>query len=269
MTEIFDDILSLYKFQEPCLELKDYIEFFSESDLGKSAFFIENEVVTVKLFPSFTPTIWLNLGGAYQISSVSKVTTICSKTDVLVLRASTLERRILPNDHIFTIKFHPGSFETIFGISQAKIAEDIIDVRQLFLPSVIRKIKNLFTFEEKVNEIEKLLLAKIKENQYNGNAVMPIKLLTDEFIKSNMSIKNGHLASKLFLSEKTFYRHFTQTIGTNPKNYFNILRARSALIAYKANQSTFSPYDFGYYDHGHFSKDVVSFTSKSLRQLSC
>ncbi len=264
MTEIFDDIKSLYKFQEASAELKDYIDFFSESDLEKNAFLIEKNFMNVKLFPSFTPTIWINLGSEYQINSNLSNKIIHPQKDVLVLRATEIDRIILPTDHIFTIKFHPGAFEMIFGISQAIIANDIIDIAQLFSPSVIRKIKNMSGLEARVNEFETILLSRIKTTQYSKKNVLPIDLLVKEFKKSNMSMKREDFASRLYISEKTFYRRFCETIGTSPKNYFNILRARSALIAYESSYATFSPYDFGYFDYSHFSKDVKSFTGQTL-----
>jgi methylphosphotriester-DNA--protein-cysteine methyltransferase len=79
-----------------------------------------------------------------------------------------------------------------------------------------------------------------------------------------LAAKNKGIANDLYITEKSLYRYFKQTIGTNPKNYFATVRARTALTAYNMNKTQFSPYDFGYYDHGHFSKDVVKFTGQPL-----
>lgn len=268
MTEIFDNIRSFYLFQEPCPDLQAYIEFFSESDASKADLIAQQGVKTIRLFPSFTPTIWLNLGADYKISAGTRVKAVHAKTDVLLLRALTVERRISPKDHIFTIKFHPGAFETIFGLSQAKLANQIVDVGAFLSSSFISKIKKLPSFEEKVFEFEKLFLTKIRTKSKHTLPNIQLPSLVNTFKESGLNIKNADLAATLCLSEKTFYRHFIQTIGTNPKSFFGMLRAREALTAYKSNKAAFSPYDFGYYDHGHFSKDVLKFTNGTLTDWS-
>ena len=53
-------------------------------------------------------------------------------------------------------------------------------------------------------------------------------------------------------------------MGAEQKEYLSILRARSALTAYVRDREKFSPFDFGYYDNSHFSKEVVRFTGKAL-----
>jgi hypothetical protein len=66
MIEIFDDIRKIYQFGSPCEELADYIDFFSESSFEATRTHIGNSDFTVKMFPSWTPTFWINLGPSYQ-----------------------------------------------------------------------------------------------------------------------------------------------------------------------------------------------------------
>ena len=72
------------------------------------------------------------------------------------------------------------------------------------------------------------------------------------------------MAEKMFVSSKTINRYFNRVVGISPKNYFSIMRARTALTAYVNQQSVFIPYDHGYYDMSHFYKDVVKFTGQRL-----
>lgn len=69
MIEIFDNIRKLYRFSVPTETRSSFIEFFSETDLLSAGSFIRDKKFTVKLFPSFTPTIWMNLGSPYWIWS--------------------------------------------------------------------------------------------------------------------------------------------------------------------------------------------------------
>src|SRR5688572_28789530 len=101
MIEIFDNIRKLYRFKTPCKELLDHIEFFSESSLDAMDRYIGADRFTVKLFPSYTPTIWLNLGAPYQLVNGSTNHVINERTDILLLRNGIVERRNLPTDNIF------------------------------------------------------------------------------------------------------------------------------------------------------------------------
>ncbi len=264
MIEIFDDIRSLYQFKAPCPELKDHIEFFSETSAEATARFIDAEEFTVRLFPSYTPTIWINLGSPYRIKNGKENKHIPRKTDILVLRDTTLERHNLITDHIFTVKFHPLGFESIFGFSQAKIGSDMVNVSEIIDPAILKKLKNMAGLEERIVFLENWFIEKLHKNLRNQHDLRGIRLALDNHFQSGLEMKNYEIADQLCVSEKTFYRHFKNSMGTNPKTYFSIARARTALTAYKKDKSAFSPYDFGYYDFGHFSKDVVKFTGSLL-----
>jgi hypothetical protein len=72
MIEIFENIRKIYKFREPCAELVEHIEFFSESCFEATQRHIEGKSFSVKMFPSWTPTFYINLGDPYDISISSK-----------------------------------------------------------------------------------------------------------------------------------------------------------------------------------------------------
>ncbi|PSR51949.1 AraC family transcriptional regulator [Adhaeribacter arboris] len=264
MTEIFDDIRKLYLFRTPCPELMDYIEFFSETSLEATHHYIQEERFSVKLFPSFTPTIWLNLGAPYQLLNDSSLVKVDQAADILVLRSTTLERKNFPTDNIFTIKFLPMGFEAIFGYSQATIGTSVINAHDLLGSDVIQKVKGLPTLNDKALFLEDLFLAKLQKNFPNQFYVATIQKAIALFSQSSMEAKLQELAGQLHVSEKTFYRYFQKAIGTNPKDFFLVTRCREALSVYKKNKHSFSPYDFGYYDFAHFSKEVKRFTGAHL-----
>jgi AraC-like DNA-binding protein len=266
MTEIFDDIRKLYLFRTPCPELAEYIEFFSETSLEATSHHIKEDKFSVKLFPSFTPTIWLNMGAPYQLMNEGKVIRVEKSSDILVLRSTTLERKNLPTDNIFTIKFLPMGFEAIFGISQAEIGDGIVNADEILGADVIRKVKGLQTLTDKSLFLEKFLLEKLQKNFQDKFYVESIKKSIQLFSQFGMESRLNELASQLHLSEKTFYRYFQKAIGTNPKDFFLVTRCREALSFYKKDKNSFSPYDFGYYDFAHFSKEVKRFTGSNLTQ---
>ncbi|HEX6426608.1 MAG TPA: helix-turn-helix domain-containing protein [Niastella sp.] len=265
MTEIFDNIRKLYQFKTPCEALGDHIEFFSESSLDAMDRYIGTNEFTVKLFPSYTPTIWLNLGAPYQLKNGSTWQVVNEYTDILLLRNEIVERRNLPTDNIFTVKFNPGGFETIFGISQTTIGSNIIPVENIIPVAIIKKLKGLGSFKDRMTLLENLFLEKLEKNKkQEGFYLQCIKDTVNAFTGSGLEAAVSELAKKLYITEKTLYRCFTKVIGTSPKNYLAITRARSALTCYVTDSTGFSPYDHGYYDMSHFYKDVVKFTGHKL-----
>jgi AraC-like DNA-binding protein len=267
MTEIFDNIRKLYRFNTPCEALVDHIEFFSESSLDAMDHFIGASPFTVTLFPSYTPTIWLNLGSPYQLKNGNAWHTVDERTDILLLRNEIVERRNLPTDNIFTVKFNPGGFETIFGISQTTIGSEVIPVEEVIPASFIKKLKGLGCFEDRKAMFENFFLEKLEKNKKReGFYLQCIKETVHAFTGAGLGSATSELARKLYISEKTLYRCFTKVVGTSPKNFQSITRARIALTRYVANPAVFSPYDHGYYDMSHFYKSVVQFTGQKLSQ---
>lgn len=266
MTEIFDDIKKLYDFRRPCEELAPYIEFFSETSIEASRYYIGAEKFEIKLFPSYCPTIWLNLGRPYLLKNGKKWETIDQSTDVFVLRNETIERVASYDDHIFTIKFYPGTLKSIFGINQSKITGTSVDIHELIPAQLLKKIKNLGNFNDRVALLEKLFIEKLNENKnekeayYLGNIQHAVNL----FNASGLEIKNSQLAEQLALTEKSLYRYFINTIGTSPKNYMAMIRIRAALPAYIKDIKNFTPYEYGYFDRSNFYKSVTNFTGEKL-----
>lgn len=264
MTEIFENIKKLYLFKSPCIELEPYIEFFSETSLAATKAYIQSSVFTVKLFPSYTPTIWINLGTPYHLKNGANWKKIDEYTDVLVLRNEIIERRNLPTDNIFTIKFFPGALEAIFGISQTEIGSEIIDVSQIIPSHLIKRLKNQSSIEDRIVLLEHFFLHKLYSNDKNSYYLNCIQQTIDAFNQSGLILKNKELVQNLAFSNKSMYRYFTKTIGSSPKNYLMLTRARIALTAYVNDIDSFSPYEYGYFDRSHFYKDMIKFTGKKL-----
>jgi AraC-like DNA-binding protein len=265
MTEIFDNIRKLYRFYPPTANLSPYIEFFSETDLLSAGILIQERSFTVKLFPSFTPTIWLNLGSPYQLYNGAKPHTIDERTDVLVLRSQTIERCNHPTDNIFTVKFLPGGFEAIFGISQTKIADHVIPLQDLMPAQIINRIKSAADFESRVSLWEDYLGERKSQNAPSHYLHMVQKSI-DTFLDAEMKLSLSQLADKIHMSEKSMNRYFNHVVGTGPKHYFNILRARTSVTDFLKTPKLFSPHTYGYYDMSHFYRDAIKFTGKRITQ---
>lgn len=267
MVEIFDNIRKIYEFYEPCDELARHVEFISESmpvaAENISGSDLNPQFSAVKMFPSWTPTFWINLGSCYYLSAGKETHRIQSTDDVLLLRDGIVERLKQANDHIFTVKFRPGGLEAILGISQPKLAGQVINLKEILPPAFLQAIKQPMAPAERVAMMQQFLLNSYK----NKTEDYYLKFVTDcieNYDASDMQLNTSQVAERMFVTSKTINRYFNKVVGTSPKNYFSIMRTRTALTAWVNQKQQFSPYDFGYYDMSHFYKDVVKFTGQKL-----
>lgn len=266
MVEIFDNIRKIYTFSEACPELADHIEFFSESSVEATREHIGNANFSVKMFPSWTPTFYINLGAPYLISVGQQQHQIGTRQDILILRNSIVERYNSPSDNIFTVKFYPGGLEAVLGVSQLKCVDGLIDLRTIITEKLLTQIKQPITFMERCALMQQCLLDSFKGRQKKDYYLHFIHDCIGNYNVSDMQLNTGELAEKMFISSKTINRYFHRVVGVSPKNYFSIIRARTALTNYVNHRQDFTPYDFGYYDMSHFYKEVMRFTGKKLAE---
>lgn len=266
MVEIFHNIRKIYDFAQPCEELAAHVEFFAESSIERTKQYFPNENFTVKMFASWTPTFYINMGVPYYISLENRRYLIKTDEDILILRNSTVERYNQPADNIFTVKFYPGGLEAILGISQILAIDQIINLRQLLPGSLLDALKKPISFEGRIQLVEQFLLKAYRAKTYKDHYVTIVNDAIGEFEGGSMQLNTSAVAERLFISSKTINRYFHRVVGMPPKSYFSILRARTALSAFVSGQKTFIPFDFGYYDMSHFYKDVKKFTGQNLTE---
>jgi AraC-like DNA-binding protein len=264
MTEIFDNIRKIYTFSGACPELAEHIEFFSESSYEATRKYIAGQHFSVKMFASWTPTFYINLGAPYAISVGDKQHFIGADQDILILRNSIVERYNTPSDNIFTVKFHPGGLESVLGISQLKCIDQLVNLREILPQKLLVAIKQPITFEERCLLVQQFLLNSFTKRRQEDHYLRFVRDCVENYRSAGMQLNTSEMAEKMFVTSKTINRYFNRVVGVSPKSYFSILRARTALTAYVNHKSNFSPYDFGYYDMSHFYKEVINFTGGKL-----
>jgi AraC-like DNA-binding protein len=264
MIEIFQNIRKIYDFVPPCEELAAYVEFFAESSVDLTRQYFPDENFTVKMFASWTPTFYINLGAPYYINLDNRRYLVKANEDILILRNGIVERCNQPTDNIFTVKFFPGGLEAILGISQLKMINKVINLRQLLPHSLLNALKQPISFEERVQLTEQFLLSAYQAKTDKDHYITIVNDAISDFEDSKLQLNTSAVAERLFISSKTINRYFNRVVGISPKSYFSILRARTALSAYVIQRKPFVPFDYGYYDPSHFYKDVAKFTGQKL-----
>jgi AraC-like DNA-binding protein len=264
MVEIFDNIRKIYRFSAPCEALADHIEFFSESCTAATREYIGNERFTVKMFASYTPTCWINLGAPYGLTIGNRQYRIAASNDILVVRDGLTERINLPADHIFTVKFFPGGLEAILGLDQSRMIDRVVPLQQVLPAALINQVKQLPGFEARMQLLQDFFLYQLHKHKTTDHYIQFVKDTIACYEAGNMQYNVNELSARAFTSSKTINRYFHRVVGVSPKNYFSIVRARTALTAWVSNKRTFVPGDFGYYDMSHFYREMARFTGKGL-----
>lgn len=264
MVEIFDNIRKIYQFSLPCAELASYIEFFSESSPEATQSFAGNTCFTVKMFPSFTPTFWINLGSPYYLTLGNKRFLVPAGKDILLTRDSIAERYNEPTDHIFSVKFFPGGLESVLGIDQSCMAGKLVQLQDVLPAAFIMRIKKAGGFDVRKKLLEEYLLAQMKIKKTRTHYIELVGKTIALYEGGNMKYNVDELSERLFITSKTINRYFTKVVGITPKRYLSIVRSRTALTAFVADKKKFDPAVFGYHDMSHFYKETMRFTGERM-----
>lgn len=264
MTEIFDNIRELYDFRLPCEPLRPFIEFFSETSSRKTAHITAGNPFTVEMFPSWTPTFWVNLGAPYGLTTGSSHRKIPRGKDILVLRETPTIRHNQSSDHIFTAKFFPGGLEAILGVSQTKYIGRVVPLHEILPPVLLFDVMTASSADRRITVFEDFFLASLTRRSTHDHYTQLVRDSIAAYEDANMLPNATQVAERQFVQSKTINRYFHRVIGLPPKRYFSIVRARTALTNYLADPPAFSPEEFGYYDRSHFYKAICQFTGRRL-----
>jgi len=264
MTEFFNNIRSLYRFQAACDELKNYIEFFSESCFKATKQIVNGQSFSIKMFKSWTPTFWINLGPSYRLVLNGKVHPIKANSAIAVTRAVTAERVNHPSDYLFTVKFSPAALNHLIGVDQTKLSSGPVELSELLPNYLIQQIKSAECFEQRIDLMERYLLQKMAVKKAADHYTSVVMQTIAFYNESEMKFNVSELAFKSLTNSKTLTRYFERVIGIPPKQYFESVRARTALSSFLNDRAGFDATAYGYYDKSHFYRSVVRFTGERL-----
>jgi AraC-like DNA-binding protein len=142
----------------------------------------------------------------------------------------------------------------------------LVSVLELLPSKLILALKNADSFEKRCTMAEDYLLAQATAKTPDHYRLI-VGDIVEGYRESGMHYNVSELAERYFLTSKTINRYFHRVIGTSPKDYFSILRARAALVCYADAEQAFDPTCFGYYDPSHFYREAARFTGFPLGSI--
>ena len=262
MIEIFDDITQQYQFRPPCQELSSLIEYFWESSSDSKV--TPDSPFSVKLFPSWTPTLSINIGTPHRLRLGKDQYVIHSGDAFLTFRNCTAQYSYLPGHHKFGVKFFPGGMNAILTEVTAVLTAKLIPLQAVVPTTLISTLLQAGCFQARVDLLQEFFLNRYKKQACQSETTLFFRKVIQTYQVWGTELSLGQLADQLCLTPKTLYRNFFKAVGATPKQYLAHLQARTALKAYLQDQTSFSPYDYGYYDRSHFHKAVARLTGQKL-----
>lgn len=263
-TEIFqgNHFADNYKFHFPTGIAASFIDCFWESD-----FMTRDEQVSGqflfrdRILPSLGSTIAVNLGNSFQMQLVGGKKITVDDNFVYSRHAPILSTHYVGNK-VFGMRM-------INNILTEKLPVGGLVMKKNILPPLITaKLNAAHSFDERCEIMTGYVTEMVERNirikeigKSIISAIRTLELMLDE----KLSVKA--IAKEVHCSTKTMERAFEKYVWATPKRCFRVIRFRCSINAYTSDPESFSVYEFGYFDHSHFYREVKEFSGFNLGNL--
>ncbi|BDS12122.1 helix-turn-helix domain-containing protein [Aureispira anguillae] len=150
---------------------------------------------------------------------------------------------------------------------------DLLTIDSIPVNAYKEQLLHANNLEEQVAIISDLMLALIAANKVsvNDKIQQAIAIILDH----NGQIKIREVLDQIYMTERTFERHFNAQIGLNPKQFAKIIQFQSSLHQLSAanfNKLIEVGLDSGFTDQSHFIRTFKKYTGQTpsyyLKQLT-
>lgn len=161
------------------------------------------------------------------------------------------------NIHVFTIRFQPGGFHTLFGIPMTALVNEgvpIGDIIGVAAADVRDAVLAARSFDDRVAAAHYWLGRRLE----TASPVDRVGRLATALQRAGGRLPIRALARRAELSDRQFTRRFERQVGLTPKLFARTVRLHATLDA-KARMPaatwTQLAHDAGYADQAHFVRD--------------
>jgi AraC-like DNA-binding protein len=150
--------------------------------------------------------------------------------------------------------FYPHALKSVFNIAPVELVNGFFDANNFCPPTVIYKLLEARTYEEKVQILAVYIAKRIELNRYNDDVI-------NDCIHGNHSCKEWsvrQIVERHKIGERQLERKFADAIGISPKTYLRIVRLQKALECMQTTEFvklSSIAMKLGYTDHPHFTRD--------------
>ncbi len=242
-----------YNETPPCNALKDNIHSFWELK-GE-----EKDGQWERIFPDGCPGLVINLGDACKTDS-GLVTMKNGKTYIVGAMTSFKDNFIDSNTHLLGVCMKPATINLFFNyLEQSEIINQTVQLDKKLSFDFYKLIKNPISY------LNRFFLDRMNRNFH------PLHHVLNDIEKSMGRESIYDVSKRNGFSVRQLQRHFKHYIGLSPKEYSNIIRFQNAMKAIKQTDENRSfldiAFEYGYYDHSHFSNEIKRNTGHSPSQI--
>jgi len=173
-----------------------------------------------------------------------------------------------PGTSCLVMRFKPGGFEQLTGISQKELNKPTYPLQELIpeladlamdeamsnkpAPDIIHKI-NRWVFTKKKNTIRNFMISKF----------------VSETIKSKGQIVIQNFCDSFGIHKSTLEKNFKRYTGLTPKQYANLIRFNYLIknMLFSHSNLTETGYKLGYFDQSHMIKEFKKIIGISPRKF--
>jgi len=239
----------------PTDRLKDYIKYYVVSENK-----LENEY---KVFPSSGLVIGFQYKG--QLTSIKDNNTnqlasagITGMTDryKIFKNSANIGTILVYFTEIGFNHFSSNPSHELFNLSLS--LDSIFEKNKV--EEVEEKLVSATTDKQRINIVEKFLLAQLKDIQTDKLIVEAVKMI----YHSNGTIRIKELNEKLLISQSPFEKRFRKVVGTTAKKFASIVRFNRVLDDLSKHKTlTEICYENNFFDQAHFIKDFKQYTGSA------
>ena len=172
---------------------------------------------------------------------------------------------------LVALRLYPYVVRILLNVSPKELNDDCYDLRQIKYIDTEKTIEQLNTASHPETMIDVLIqyfnkLLKKATSLPNHR----ITLATNLIIKENGKITIKEVRDRLYISERTFERHFLKEIGVTPKQFAKIIQFSASVKQITEDDYvnlTEIGYDNGFADQSHFIRTFKRYTGRTPKEM--
>lgn len=171
---------------------------------------------------------------------------------------------------LICIRLFPFAMRMLLDIEPKELKDDCYDLRQVECVDTQGVLDSLENANE-CQEIITILGSFFEQLARNAslNIEQSVSIATNMILKSKGGMSIKEIRRKLNVAERTFERHFLNTIGVTPKQFARIIQFDTAIRQMSDSDYTHLTdigYESGYADQSHFIRSFKRYTGMTPKE---
>lgn len=172
---------------------------------------------------------------------------------------------------MYALRLYPFSMRLLLGVDPKVLNDECYDLREVEGVSTADYLRQMAEMEEPsaiIHQMGNYLIELVRMAAAKPDH--QIKMAVSLILKSEGQISMREVRDQLFLTERTFERHFAREIGLTPKQFARIIQfsfSLNHLSQENYHSLTELSYQQGFADQSHFTRTFKHFTGQTPKEF--